>query len=74
MIYNPYEILGVSEEATLEELEKRYENITNQIQEKQETVNKEIAELVQEQCRLQGEYRLVVELLNEINNDEQAKG
>ncbi len=57
-----------------EELEKRYENITNQIQEKQETVNKEIAELVQEQCRLQGEYRLVVELLNEINNDEQAKG
>ena len=53
---------------------KRYENITNQIQEKQETVNKEIAELVQEQCRLQGEYRLVVELLNEINNDEQAKG
>ena len=56
------------------ELEKRYENITNQIQEKQETVNKEIAELVQEQCRLQGEYRLVVELLNEINNDEQAKG
>ena len=57
-----------------EELEKKYENITNQIQEKQETVNKEIAELVQEQCRLQGEYRLVVELLNEINNDEQAKG
>jgi hypothetical protein len=57
-----------------EELEKRYENITNQIQEKQETVNKEIAELIQEQCRLQGEYRLVVELLNEINNDEQAKG
>ena len=57
-----------------EELETRYENITNQIQEKQETVNKEIAELVQEQCRLQGEYRLVVELLNEINNDEQAKG
>ena len=57
-----------------EELEKRYENITNQIQEKQETVNKEIAELVQEQCRLQGEYRLVIELLNEINNDEQAKG
>ena len=57
-----------------EELEKSYENITNQIQEKQETVNKEIAELVQEQCRLQGEYRLVVELLNEINNDEQAKG
>ena len=57
-----------------EELEKRYENITNQIKEKQETVNKEIAELVQEQCRLQGEYRLVVELLNEINNDEQAKG
>ena len=57
-----------------EELEKRYENITDQIQEKQETVNKEIAELVQEQCRLQGEYRLVVELLNEINNDEQAKG
>ena len=45
-----------------------------QQQEKQETVNKEIAELVQEQCRLQGEYRLVVELLNEINNDEQAKG
>ena len=57
-----------------EELEKKYENITNQIQEKQETVNKEIAELVQEQCRLEGEYRLVVELLNEINNDEQAKG
>ena len=57
-----------------EELEKKYENITNQIQEKQETVNKEIAELVQEQCRLQGEYRLVVEPLNEINNDEQAKG
>ena len=57
-----------------EELEKRYENITNQIQEKQETVNKEIAELVKEQCSLQGEYRLVVELLNEINNDEQAKG
>ena len=57
-----------------EELEKRYENITNQIQEKQETVNKEIAELVQEQCRLQGEYKLVVEVLNEINNDEQAKG
>ena len=57
-----------------EELEKKYENITNQIQEKQETVNKEIAELIQEQCRLQGEYRLVVELLNEINNDEQAKG
>lgn len=57
-----------------EELEKKYENITNQIQKKQETVNKEIAELVQEQCRLQGEYRLVVELLNEINNDEQAKG
>lgn len=57
-----------------EELEKRYENITNQIQEKQETINKEIAELIQEQCRLQGEYRLVVELLNEINNDEQAKG
>ena len=57
-----------------EELEKRDENITNQIQEKQETVNKEIAELVQEQCRLQGEYRLVVELLNEINNDEKAKG
>ena len=57
-----------------EELEKKYENITNQIQEKQETVNKEIAELVQEQCRLQDEYRLVVELLNEINNDEQAKG
>ena len=57
-----------------EELEKKYENITNKIQEKQETVNKEIAELVQEQCRLQGEYRLVVELLNEINNDEQAKG
>lgn len=57
-----------------EELEKKYENITNQIQEKQETVNKEITELVQEQCRLQGEYRLVVELLNEINNDEQAKG
>ena len=56
------------------EIEKKYENITNQIQEKQETVNKEIAELVQEQCRLQGEYRLVVELLNEINNDEQAKG
>ena len=52
-----------------EELEKRYENITNQIQEKQETVNKEIAELVQEQCRLQGEYKLVVEVLNEINND-----
>ena len=61
-------------QAKKEELEKRYENITNQIQEKQETVNKEIAELVQEQCRLQGEYRLVVELLNEINNDEQAKG
>lgn len=57
-----------------EELEKKYENITNQIQEKQETVNKEIAELIQEQCRIQGEYRLVVELLNEINNDEQAKG
>ena len=57
-----------------EELEKKYENITNQIQEKQETVNKEIAELVQEQYRLQGEYRLVIELLNEINNDEQAKG
>lgn len=27
MIYNPYEILGVSEEATLEELEKRYQEI-----------------------------------------------
>ena len=27
MIYNPYEILGVSEEATLEEVEKRYQEI-----------------------------------------------
>lgn len=27
MIYNPYEILGVSEDATLEELEKRYQEI-----------------------------------------------
>ena len=57
-----------------EELEKEYENITNQIKIKQETINKELAELMQEQYRLQGEYRLVIELLNEINNDEQAKG
>ena len=57
-----------------EELEKEYENITNQIKIKQEAINKELAELMQEQYRLQGEYRLVIELLNEINNDEQAKG
>ena len=57
-----------------EKLEKEYENITNQIKIKQEAINKELAELMQEQYRLQGEYRLVIELLNEINNDEQAKG
>ena len=57
-----------------EELEKEYENITNQIKIKQEAINKELAELMQEQYRLQGEYRLVIELLNEINNDEQATG
>ena len=57
-----------------EEVEKEYENITNQIKIKQEAINKELAELMQEQYRLQGEYRLVIELLNEINNDEQAKG
>ena len=57
-----------------EELEKEYENITNQIKIKQEAINKELAELMQEQYRLQGEYRLVIELLNKINNDEQAKG
>ena len=57
-----------------EEPEKEYENITNQIKIKQEAINKELAEFMQEQYRLQGEYRLVIELLNEINNDEQAKG
>ena len=57
-----------------EELEKEYENITNQIKIKQEAINKELAELMQEQYRLRGEYRLVIELLNEINNDEEDKG